>query len=163
MHSQMALRTRATILVAAIGLVAGQIYRSEFADFKQYRLPTALVAFSKKHLLPFVGSLQPPSRTLIALPTHGTRAPTTPSSAMRNEDTSPGVEDVVTTARPVNVPGAASNTNSSVMRQWVDELTGRAQNAEAGLRVPSEAEITHVTSMFPSLDREVIVAALQRR
>ena len=52
---------------------------------------------------------------------------------------------------------------SSVMREWVDELTGRVDRANAGLRVPTDTEITHITSMFPSMEREVVVGALQRR
>lgn len=51
----------------------------------------------------------------------------------------------------------------SVMREWVDELTGRTERAAAGLRVPNEAEITQLTSMFPDLRREDVVGALQRR
>ena len=49
------------------------------------------------------------------------------------------------------------------MREWVDELTGRTERVAAGLRVPSEAEINQLTSMFPDLRREDIVGALQRR
>lgn len=49
------------------------------------------------------------------------------------------------------------------MREWVDELTGRAERASAGIRVPPEAEITQLLSMFPDLDRDVVVGALQRR
>jgi len=48
------------------------------------------------------------------------------------------------------------------MREWVNELTGRVDRANAGLRVPTDTEITHITSMFPSLEREVVVGALQR-
>jgi hypothetical protein len=49
------------------------------------------------------------------------------------------------------------------MREWVDELTGRVDRANAGLRVPTDTEITQLTSMFPTLEREVVVGALQRR
>lgn len=49
------------------------------------------------------------------------------------------------------------------MRELVDEFTGRTERANAGLRVPTETEISHLTSMFPSMDREVVVGALQRR
>lgn len=50
-----------------------------------------------------------------------------------------------------------------MVREWVDELTGRTERAAAGLRVPSEAEISQLTSIFPDLRREDIVGALQRR
>jgi hypothetical protein len=161
--TQMGLRSRSMVVVAAIGTLTGHLYRSELADLKQYRLPPALVRFSKIHLLPAMGSLQPPIRTLIALPTRITRPPRT-AAATPAEGSTPADEGPITTARSLPAPGAdTTNTGPSMMRQWVDELTGRAQNAEAGLRVPSEAEVTHVTSMFPGLGREVIVAALQRR
>jgi hypothetical protein len=52
---------------------------------------------------------------------------------------------------------------SSVMREWVDELTGRADRASTAPRVPTESEISTLVSMFPNLDRQVIVAALQQR
>jgi hypothetical protein len=49
------------------------------------------------------------------------------------------------------------------MREWVDELTGRAERATAGVRAPSEDEITQLTNIFPDLDRQVVIGALQRR
>lgn len=49
------------------------------------------------------------------------------------------------------------------MREWVNELTGRAERASTGIRVPSEAEISQVMSMFPDVQRDVVVGALQRR
>jgi hypothetical protein len=158
----MGLRSRSTLLTVAIGLLTGHLYRSELADLKNYRLPPAVVRFSKTYLLPAVGSLRAPNRTLIALPIQNTSTAlsTTPSAAP--DGTTPIDEQPITTA-PSSSGDVPSGNGPSVMRQWVDELTGRAQNAEAGLHVPSEAEITHVTSMFPELDREVIIAALQRR
>ena len=59
--------------------------------------------------------------------------------------------------------GAADQPGPSVMREWVNELTGRVDRASTGLRVPTDAEISQLTSIFPDLQREVIVAALQRR
>lgn len=50
-----------------------------------------------------------------------------------------------------------------MVREWVDELTGRTERAAAGLRVLSEAEISQLTGIFPDLRREDIVGALQRR
>jgi hypothetical protein len=49
------------------------------------------------------------------------------------------------------------------MREWVNELTGRNEQGTTGVRVPSDAEITQVTTMFPNMQRAVIVGALQRR
>jgi hypothetical protein len=133
-------------------------------DLKHYRLPGGLVNFSKYYLVAFVGSLRSPNHTLVALPLRpGLSSPMSPE--IRTEDGSLAAEEVVTTARSATIDSTPPGTriDGSIMRQWVDELTGRAQNAEAGLRVPSEAEVAHVTNMFPSLDREVIVAALRRK
>jgi hypothetical protein len=49
------------------------------------------------------------------------------------------------------------------MREWVDELTGRMDRANPGIRIPNESEISQLTSMFPTVEREVVVGALQRR
>ena len=145
--------------VAIIGIITGQIYRSDIAGFNTYRLPSSIVRFSTRFILPLIGSLRAPRRTNRALPDETRSAGTT--------DTSPHNEEVITTARSPRL-GATSRTHDnanseSVMREWVDELTGRADRANAGLRVPTDAEITHLTSMFPSLQREVLIAALQRR
>ena len=48
------------------------------------------------------------------------------------------------------------------MRDWVNELTGR-DGSSSGLRIPSEAEISQVSAMFPNVGRETVVGALQRR
>jgi len=49
-----------------------------------------------------------------------------------------------------------------VVREWVDELTGRAERENAGIRVPSEAEISQLTNMFPDLERQMVIGALQQ-
>lgn len=49
-----------------------------------------------------------------------------------------------------------------MVREWVNELTGRNERANAGIRVPPEAEIVHLTNMFPDIPRETVVGALQR-
>lgn len=80
-------------------------------------------------------------------------------------------EEVITTARPSGASEtrgraggpATGETQSSVVREWVDELTGRTDRENAGMRVPSEAEITQLTSMFPDLQRQTVIVALQRR
>jgi len=147
--------------VAIIGIITGQIYRSDIAGLNTYRLPPSIVRFSARFILPFIGSLRAPRRTNRALPDETRSAGTT--------EASPYNEEVITTARSPR-PGATSRTHnsnpegprSSVMREWVDELTGRVDRVNAGLRVPNDTEITHITSMFPSLEREVVVGALQR-
>lgn len=139
--------------VAAIGLLTGALYRSDMASLKTYRLPPWFVRVSSRFLLPLVGSMPAPRRTNRAFPDD--RIATQASS-----DT----EEVVTTARPSGstVEGTAGAPGTSVMREWVNELTGRAQRPSAGLRVPTEAEITQLTSMFPDVQREVVVGVLQR-
>jgi hypothetical protein len=82
-------------------------------------------------------------------------------------------EEVVTTARtPPATAGlrspAAQNSSppesgTSVVREWVNELTGRTEQQNAGIRIPTEGEITHLTSMFPDISRETVAGALQRR
>ena len=87
----------------------------------------------------------------------------------RAEDTDP-----VTTARPrpagtpagSGIEQGTSNATgepgarASVVSQWMNELTGRG--ATGGIRVPTEAEINQVASMFPDLSRQSVVGALQR-
>lgn len=58
---------------------------------------------------------------------------------------------------------AAEQPGPSVMREWVNELTGRVDRASTGIRVPTEDEISHLMGIFPDVPRDVIVAALQRR
>jgi hypothetical protein len=155
--------------VALIGIFTGQIYRSDLANLKTYRISPSVVNFSTRFLLPVIGSLRPPRRSNRALPDdlRSTRTSTSPI---------PQNEEVITTARtapatttrlrgPDDVDGDVSNngTGPSVVREWVDELTGRAERASTGIRVPPEAEIVQLTSMFPDVQREVIVGALQRR
>lgn len=147
-----------------IGLLTGQIYRSDIAGLNTYRFSPSLVRFSRRYLLPLVGSLRAPKRSNRALPDSLGEGPLTPDALQPNDE-------VVTTARnPPPAPRPATRqlpteepNAPSVMREWVNELTGRTDQASTGLRVPSDTEITHVTSMFPSLDRAVVVAALQRR
>ena len=150
--------------VAIIGIFTGQLYRSDLAGFKSYRIPSYVVRFSTNYLLPLVGSLRAPRRSNRALP-DGVGAPTTTEVPFQNEE-------VITTARaPAASPSGTRNTtspdnvasNPTVMQEWVDTLTGRGERANAGIRAPSEAEIVQVTSMFPDIDRAVVLGALQRR
>lgn len=116
--------------------------------------------------------MRPPQRLSRALPDE----PSTSSAAPARAELEP---DPITTARrppaastEVDTPIAPDPTTTleegtgssrSVMREWVNELTGRAERASTGIRVPSEAEISQVMSMFPDVQRDVVVGALQRR
>jgi hypothetical protein len=58
--------------------------------------------------------------------------------------------------------GIGAGTSVSVVREWVNELTGRGE-AEPTIRAPSETEISQAMLVFPNLQRDVVVGALQRR
>ena len=140
-------------VAAAIGILTGQIYRSDLTNLKSYRIPPWFVNFSRRFLLPLVGSMRPPRRLNRALPDE------------QRANTGQGQnEEVITTARPPSTGTGVSptprETGTSVMREWVNELTGRES---AGIRVPSEAEIAQITSMFPDVQRQTVIGALQRR
>lgn len=154
-------RLPSSAVVALIGILTGQIYRSDLANLKAYRVSPAIVDLSNRFLLPLLGSLRPPRRTNRAL-SDNTRPSLVASSSSQNEE-------IITTARSAPVtPTTSRNRNTvgqesgSVVREWVNELTGRTEGATPGIRVPSEVEITQVSSMFPDVQRDVIVAALQR-
>jgi hypothetical protein len=167
---QMAIsRLPSSAAVALIGVFTGQIYRSDLANLNAYRISPSVVNFSSRFLLPAIGSLRPPRRSNRALPDdlRSTRNSTPPT---------PQNEEVITTARTAlptasrlrgtdEVDGDTNNTGPapSVVREWVDELTGRAERAGTGMRVPPETEIAQLTSMFPDVQREVVVGTLQRR
>ncbi|KAF9006730.1 hypothetical protein BDQ17DRAFT_1352282 [Cyathus striatus] len=144
--------------VATIGILTGQIYRSDLANLKSYRLPPSVIRISSDYILPLLGSLRPPRRSNRALPEES-RART--DSAAQNEEVITTASTTVSAAGNRDVDDmASSGGGTSIMREWVQGLTGRRDTA--GIRVPTEAEITQVTSMFPSLDRDVVVGALQR-
>lgn len=152
---------------AIIGVLSGQIYRSELANLKSYRIPPSIVHLSTHYLLPLIGSTRPPRRLNRALPEEPRRSLTDLSPANQDHDQN---EEIITTASP-SAPSenrrtdgpATSGTGSSVVREWVNELTGRTERENAGIRVPSEAEIAQLTSMFPDLQRQMVIGALQRR
>ncbi|KAF9057827.1 hypothetical protein BJ165DRAFT_1521171 [Panaeolus papilionaceus] len=144
------------VIVALIGIFSGQIYRSDLAGLNTYRLPKSLLDFFSTYISLVFGVYRSPRRSNRAMPDGG-----------RLTDTIP-VDEVITTARtPRAHRSAAPETESgearpSVMREWVDELTGRTARENAGLRVPTEAEITQIVAIFPTMEREVLVGALQR-
>ena len=135
---------------ALIGILTGKMYRSDLAGFNAYRLPLSVIRFSRTAFSPFIGSIHPPRRTNRA-------APDTFADAFAQND------EIITTAPTAREGGADRQSAPNAMQAWVDELRGRVDQANAGLRVPSQEEITHMTNMFPSIDREVVVGALQRR
>ncbi|EPQ58968.1 hypothetical protein GLOTRDRAFT_113815 [Gloeophyllum trabeum ATCC 11539] len=150
-----------SVAVAIIGILAGQIYRSDLASLKSYRLPAVVVRLSSRYVLPLIGSTRPPRRSHLAFPDER-------PNPVRTVRLSTAEDEVVTTAptAPPETPSTeptGDGNNRSVVREWVNELTGRADRASAGLRVPSETEIANLTNIFPDLQRDVIVAALQRR
>jgi len=149
-------------LAAALGISAGALYRSDIASLKGYRLPPWFVWLTSRGLHSLVGETRAVRRTTRALPVTEASETTT-----RLED------EVITTAptsrtegstRPATngSRGATDQPGPSVMREWVNELTGRVDRASTGIRVPTDVEVSQLMSIFPDLQREVIVAALQR-
>ncbi|KAJ7368970.1 hypothetical protein DFH08DRAFT_832819 [Mycena albidolilacea] len=152
---------------ALIGLLAGQIYRSDLANLKGYRIPPWLASFASQFTLPLLGSLRPARRSNRALPDE-----VDPDNTARPQN-----DEVITTARRTPAPSSTSTTQrinpaesnpadqrtgtgGSVVREWVEGLTGRGQ--QTGIRIPTEAEITQLTTMFPDIQRNVLVGTLQR-
>ncbi|KAH8118396.1 hypothetical protein DFH11DRAFT_1502788 [Phellopilus nigrolimitatus] len=157
-----------SIAAAVIGILSGQLYRSDVLGLKAFRLPHSVQRLSSRFLLPLIGSTKPPRRTNRAFPEEGQslRRPSTQTSQENTEVVTTAPTAPTHPAGSTQLSGAASAAGlpgPSVMREWVDELTGRTERAASGLRVPSEAEISQLTSMFPDLRREDLVGALQRR
>jgi len=151
---------------AIIGILAGVIYRSDLANLKSYRIPSAVVRFSTRFILPLIGLIRPPRRLNRALPDESrTMLADLVSAAAQGQN-----EEVITTAQPSAMSetgrtagdSGTGESRSSVVREWVDELTGRAEQQTAGLRIPSEGEISQLTSMFPDVERTMVIGALQR-
>ncbi|KAG7097413.1 hypothetical protein E1B28_004760 [Marasmius oreades] len=160
-------RLPGSVTVALIGILSGQMYRSDIVNLKGYRIPPSVARLSTRFLLPLIGTTRPPRRSNFAFP----RPPRSGLSDLLQTD------EVVTTARPT--AGAATGGNNttsrlraaarpsaeagaSVVREWVHELTGRTDGTSAGVRIPTETEISQITSMFPDISREAVVGALQR-
>ncbi|KAF4575236.1 hypothetical protein EYR40_005028 [Pleurotus pulmonarius] len=156
---------------ALVGVLTGMLYRSDIANLKAYRVSPQVVSFARNYLRPLIGTTRPQRRSNLALPDGVAMAP---GAGASNTAETLLREEVVTTARRSEQGGtttgdgaspsseAAATTGPSVMREWVNELTGRTDRANAGIRVPTDSEVVQVSTMFPDLDRDVIVAALQR-
>jgi hypothetical protein len=142
-----------------IGVISGQIYRSDLFNLKAYRVSPWLVRFGSTVLSPLIGSTRPPRRTNRALP----EVRTSPAATILAQD------ELVTTTRTPVQPAMrrdgteAPATTTSVMRDWVNELTGSGDRSQAGLRIPTESEISQVSAMFPNVGRDTVIGTLQRR
>ncbi|KAH9943193.1 uncharacterized protein BXZ73DRAFT_87581 [Epithele typhae] len=178
------------LLPAAVGLFVGYLYRSDFLQLKGWRISPRATRFAQAWIAPLLGlgETRPVRRTNRALPEPRAQGGTAHARrAALDEDV------LVTTARnarrrlprtampPVAAvgsggaadDGAAQSTDSGdapsegggggVVRQWVNELTSGARPGGANVRAPTEAEIGTLTSMFPDVQREVLLGVLQRR
>lgn len=157
---------------ALIGIIAGQLYRADLFNLRTYQLPPWLIRLSLSMGPYIVGSTRPPRRTNRAL-YEGSRASSTSGLRANEGEVTDEDEGPITTARRnpsstsrLSTGGSEDNsrggTTTSVVRDWVNELTGR-DGSSAGLRIPSEAEISQVSAMFPNVGRETVVGTLQRR
>lgn len=155
-------------MTCTIGLVTGQIYRSDIFNLKNYRVSVRFERFCARFILPLIGTTRAPRYSNRALPNDFV-----PSAAYRRDQTTSAAspEDLdgsaaadAATAAATDAGGNAATTarrQPSAMSEWVDELTGR--RGGQGLRVPTDEEISTLTGMFPGLPREQVVSALQRR
>jgi len=159
-----------SLVSAIIGVFAGQLYRADLFNLKTYQLPPWLIRLSSNVAPYVIGSTRPPRRTNRAL---REASGTSFASMLRASVGGANGEDEgpITTARQsassttrLSAGGRGDNsrggTTTSVMRDWVNELTGR-DRAAPGLRIPSEAEISQVLAMFPNVGRETVIGALQ--
>ncbi|KAF8743184.1 Rhomboid family, partial [Rhizoctonia solani] len=144
-------------LVTLTGIATGALYRSDITNLKSYRAPpwfvstiSSLVGASRAPHMPrrAIPGERPPFSTEQVVTRRRVNEPREESDARIDVNTANG------TAR-----AATGSSSGSVMREWVDELTGRRD----GGRVPTAAEIAELTSVFPHASREEIISALQRR
>ncbi|CAE6524072.1 unnamed protein product [Rhizoctonia solani] len=146
-----------SMLVALTGLATGALYRSDITNLKSYRAPPWFVSA----ISTLVGSSRPPHMPRRAIP--GERPPFATEQVLTRRRVNEPREEVNNEPADANAATRASrsvtgSSSGSVMREWVDELTGRRD----GARVPTAAEIAELTSVFPHARREEILAALQR-
>ncbi|RPD66887.1 hypothetical protein L226DRAFT_608168 [Lentinus tigrinus ALCF2SS1-7] len=174
-----------TLLPTAIGLLVGYLYRSDFLQLKSWRISPRVVRFAVNWLAPLLGEVKPVRRTNRVLPEARPAAGSRQQAANLNED------EVITTARSsqrrrpaatrstapaasaprVPNPGADDTSSGTdggggnMVRQWMSELASGARPVAQGggtVRAPSESEIAILTSMFPDIEREVVLGVLQR-
>jgi len=157
-----------SLVSAVIGAVVGQIYRADLFSLKTYQIPPWLIRLSSNVAPYVIGSTRPPRRSNRALH-EGSRASSTSVPSARAGGIGDEDEGPITTARQspssTTRDGRGDNsrggTTTSVMRDWVNELTGRDRTSPS-LRIPNEAEISQVLAMFPNVGRETVVGVLQR-
>ncbi|KAF7302266.1 DSC E3 ubiquitin ligase complex subunit 2 [Mycena indigotica] len=139
-----------SLAAAMVGILTGQIYRSDITAIKSYRLPPGTVSFAQNYLFPLLGSLRAARRSNRAYP-----------DAAGGSNNGPLEDEVITTARPTSMPPRNRQQqqqqpqqpegSGSVVREWVQGITGRSP--AAGVRIPTEAEIGQLTTMFPGIRR----------
>ncbi|KAI5893590.1 uncharacterized protein SCHCODRAFT_02256803 [Schizophyllum commune H4-8] len=155
-------------VAAAIGVLSGQLYRSDLIGFNTYRVSPPTVRFCATYLLPLLGISRPPRRTNLALPEAppeepvstartSTSAAAEPGEGTNDEGAHTADQGIRTSMQSVRTSGGA------VMREFVSGLTGRADRDRVGVRIPPESEVVQLTTMFPDLGRDVVVGTLQRR
>lgn len=144
-----------SIVVALTGLATGALYRSELTNLKSYRTPPWIVST----ITSLVGSSRPPHMPRRAIP--GERPPFATEQVLTRRRANQTATEESEGGGTTRTETGGANTGSgsgSVMREWVEELTGRRD----GARVPTAAEIAELTAVFPHASREEIVTALQR-
>lgn len=152
--------TPGSLLAAFTGLATGALYRSDLTNLKSYRAPSQLVSAISS----LVGSSRPPHLPARVIP--GDRPPFASEQILTrrraNDSTEINTGDATPTGERTETrtgtEGSTGGSSGSVMREWVEELTGRRD----GARVPTAAEIAELTAVFPHASREEVVAALQR-
>ncbi|KAI0092404.1 hypothetical protein BDY19DRAFT_924159 [Irpex rosettiformis] len=158
-----------TLLTSIVGLTSGYFYRSDIMQLKGWRVPHSVVLFGQHWIVPIFGQDRPSRRTNRVLP-EPLRSPleaeepltTSRRSSRPRNNARPqfasGSQDQPTT----NEDSPSTNTRG-VVRQWVSELTEVANpNGRGDVRVPTDAEVQMVTSMFPDIGRDVVLGVLQR-
>ncbi|KAI5828491.1 hypothetical protein K523DRAFT_307149 [Schizophyllum commune Tattone D] len=147
---------------AIIGVLSGQLYRSDLIGFNAYRVSPPTIRFCSTYLQPLLGSSRPPRRTNLALPEAPAEEPVSTARTIQSgltgtQDAFTGDQGIRTSMQSVRTSGGA------VMREFVSGLTGRADRDRVGVRIPPESEVVQLTTMFPDLGRDVVVGTLQRR
>ncbi|TRM67825.1 hypothetical protein BD626DRAFT_626221 [Schizophyllum amplum] len=145
-------RPPGSIVAAAVGILSGQLYRSDLIGLNVYRVSPAVVRFCSSYVRPLLGMSRAPRRTNIALPETEPEVVTT----ARTSTSAASQPAERTSMQNVRTSGGA------VMREFVSELTGRADRSSVGVRIPPESEVVQLTTMFPDLGRDVIIGTLQR-
>lgn len=116
-----------------------------------WRVSPTVIKLSSRFLLPLIGSTRPPRRLNRARPER------------TNESINDEIITTATSSQRGELATGDSMEGSSVVREWVNELTGRTDDVALRIRTPSEIEITQLASMFPDTPRDVIITTLQQR